>query len=229
MPKLAVIIGAGPGIAQSVADKLASSGYDLALVSRSSVKLSILTDQIRSKLSPGLSGISIQTYTADASDPTSLQATLDHISSSSAPEVVIYNAARVGQSKLQDTTLETFDTDFRTNVQGAFITAKWAEQVFNKNKTTRGDAKATLIFTGGGLSTHPRPTHVTLSLGKAALRNLTLNLHNALKDENIHVATVTVCGLVSPDAEKHKPVAIAEQYIKLISQSKPEWEAEITF
>jgi len=59
-----------------------------------------------------------------------------------------------------------------------------------------------------------------LSIGKAAVRNLANSLHIALAPKNIFVGTVTVCGLVDPNAEKHTPKNIAAQFWKLYTEKK---------
>lgn len=59
---------------------------------------------------------------------------------------------------------------------------------------------------------YPSPDFGSLSLGKAGVRSHAKMLAEALKTKSIRVGTVTICGIINPDDEKHNPDRIAENY-----------------
>jgi short-subunit dehydrogenase len=85
----------------------------------------------------------------------------------------------------------------------------------------------TILFTGGGLSLAPNPELISLSIGKAGIRALTLGTFESLKQKGIHVATVTVSTAVAPDSEAAE--AVAELFWHLHSQPIDKWTAEVMY
>jgi NAD(P)-dependent dehydrogenase (short-subunit alcohol dehydrogenase family) len=88
-----VIVGAGPGIGQSVAEAFAQEGYDLALLARQPQRLAGLCGELSKK-----SGRRIFSYAADAAAQESL---LQGVAAARAdlgdPEVLVYNVAQHAQ------------------------------------------------------------------------------------------------------------------------------------
>jgi len=85
-----------------------------------------------------------------------------------------------------------------------------------------------ILFTGGGLALHPAPAYSSLAVGKAALRNLTKSLHDELKGDGIHVATVTIAGFVQAGTY-FDPAKIAEAYFDLYAQPADSLDWEIVY
>ena len=73
------------------------------------------------------------------------------------------------------------------------------------------DKKGCVLLTGGGLAMYPISAFIPLSVNKAALRTLAYCLHEKLKNENIFVGTVTICGTVGAD-QFFSPQNIAKAY-----------------
>ena len=84
----------------------------------------------------------------------------------------------------------------------------------------------TIVITGGMPT--PIPEVTSLSLGKAGVRALTELLATKLGPNGVHVATVTVCGAVEPGTA-FDPGEIAEQYWRLHSQPREDWEREVVY
>ncbi|MBE8473778.1 SDR family NAD(P)-dependent oxidoreductase [Streptomyces justiciae] len=82
----------------------------------------------------------------------------------------------------------------------------------------------TFVVTGG--MPEPKPEYVSLSLGKAGVRALVDLLDRQYGPSGVHVATVTVSGPVAPGTA-WDPDEIAEQYWRLHTQPRAEWEREI--
>ena len=85
----------------------------------------------------------------------------------------------------------------------------------------------TILFTGGGLSLAPNSEYISLSIGKAGIRALTLGTFESFKLKGIHVAAVTVSTAVAPDSEAAE--AVVECFWHLHSQPIDEWTAEVTY
>lgn len=89
--------------------------------------------------------------------------------------------------------------------------------------------KGKLFFTGGGFALGGDPQWTSLSVGKAALRNLIQAFVKRTEGTGVHIAQLTVCGYVNPEDEKYSPAKIAEQYMKLFEQKPGEFEHEIIY
>lgn len=87
------------------------------------------------------------------------------------------------------------------------------------------DAMASLIVTSSMLPQHPIPQVFSLSLVKAAQRNLMESL--AMTYDGILLGLINVGGPVSPDAEVHNPTNIAEKAWEWFSKSKEQKSFEV--
>jgi NAD(P)-dependent dehydrogenase (short-subunit alcohol dehydrogenase family) len=217
MKPACLIVGAGPGIGQAVALAFAREGYDIALSSRSPAKLKAFQPAIEK------AGAASRVYEADGGDEASLHRLFAGVRKDFGdPEVVVYNPAAhaIGKPTLLES--EQLIADFRVNVVGALICAREAAPAMQ----TRG--KGTILLTGGGFAHEPAANYASLSLGKAALRNLTFSLAQELGAHGIHVATVTVYGFVQSGTH-FDPVRIAEAYVRLHRQAPGHFQTEMIF
>ena len=150
--KIAVIIGAGPGLGLSLGKVFGKNGFTPVLVSRSEEKLGKLVSDLKEL------GIDAFTETADASDTASLKKAMASIKAAhGAPTVMIYNAANTSPEA-------GWGVD--TDVAGAWTVCRdlIEDPEFLQNKSA-------LLFTGGGFGIHPFPAFGAMSLTKAALRS----------------------------------------------------------
>ena len=85
----------------------------------------------------------------------------------------------------------------------------------------------TILLTGGGFSLAPNPDYISLSIGKAGLRAMTLGMFESLKQKGIHIATVTVHTAVTPDSKEAE--AVGEHFWQLHSQPIGKWTAEVKY
>ena len=72
-------------------------------------------------------------------------------------------------------------------------------------------AKPALITTSSMLPHHPMPPYFSLSLVKAAQRNLMQSLHLTYAPQGVHVGVINVGGPVSEEQEAWNPANIAEK------------------
>lgn len=151
-----LILGAGPRVGSSVAAKFASSGYHVAVASRSGAQ------------TPGYLSLK-----ADFANPDSIPALFKAVKAEfkAAPSVVIYNAAALTAPLDEKSALSipaaTFAADLNVNTVSAYVAAQQAVLGW---ETLPEGAKKTFIYTGNILNTTvmPVPLMLDLGVGKAA-------------------------------------------------------------
>lgn len=207
MSKVIVIIGAGEGISKGVAERFGREGFAVALISRRRDKLEKLAAGLRE------SGIDAHAFVGDAGDAESMKDAFEQIWDKFTDiDVIHYNAARLKQVSIENETADSLTRDFKVNAGGIMTALKLVLPDMEKRN------EGTVLLTGGGFALHPDPRYGSLAIGKAAVRNMAQSLNVALQPKNIFVGTVTVAGFVSPQAEKHTPANIAEQFWKLYTE-----------
>jgi NAD(P)-dependent dehydrogenase (short-subunit alcohol dehydrogenase family) len=199
-----VVIGAGPGIGQAVGRRFAREGLPVALISRRPV-------EVEGALA----------LAADATDETGLTSALDKIVADlGAPDVVVYNAAKIAADRIGDLSLREHQEAWAVNVGGAITAAARLAPVMVAN------GGGSFLITGGMPET--KPDYVSLSLGKAGVRALVSLLDQTYGAGGLHAATVTVYGPVAPGTA-YDPDEIAEEYWKLHQQPRGEWIHELDY
>lgn len=211
---LCVVIGAGPGVGIHVARRFGQEGFALALLARDAGRVDALAQGLVDE------GMTARAFAADAAKPESLRNALEQAQAElGAPAVVVYNAA-VGKPGLpSNIPVQRLIEEFTVNVAGALVAAKHAIP------SMKDAGKGTLLFTGGGLALEPWPEMASLAVGKAGIRNLAFSLAKELAPAGIHVATVTINGLVKPGTD-FDPAKIADVYWELHQQGSGQWERE---
>jgi len=209
-PRHVVVIGAGPGLGAGIARRFGREGATVTLVARTAETLSPLAADLRA------AGVAVSTVTADAGDPTAFRAALETVGS---PDVVVYNVGLVVSDDLLTADAEHLQHALTVDVVGAVVAA----QVFTPAMRTAG--AGTLLVTGGGPALYPDPEHASLTLGKAALRNAVAVLHEQLAEDGVHVASVTVVGVIAPGTVLD-PDRLADAYWELHTQPRGEWAVD---
>lgn len=203
--KTIAIIGAGKGLSQAVAEKFSKQGFAVKLISRNPENLSNLATELQSK------GIDTESAAADAGNAAQLSEALQRLEPASGFDVVLYNAAVVKAKDILEETSETLTRDFEINAAGALNAL---QATYNGLKANKG----ALLLTGGGLAVQPSAEYGTLSVGKAGLRSLSLQLHERLKQDDIYVGLLTVAGFINPESETHSPELLADLFWKLYQE-----------
>ena len=207
----AIVIGAGPGIGVSVARRLAREGLPVGVIARSRATVEAALAAV-----PGAAGA-----TADVTDEAALRAALDAIvERHGVPEVLVYNAALIQGDAIGDLTAAQHLEAWAVNVVGAITS------VAHLGPRMADAGRGTILLTGG--MPEPVPDVASLSLGKAGLRALTQLLATQYAPAGIHVATVTVGGVVAPGTA-YDPDEIADHYWRLHEQAAGAWEREVVF
>ncbi|MGW7276166.1 SDR family NAD(P)-dependent oxidoreductase [Streptomyces sp. NPDC054864] len=209
----ALIIGAGPGIGQAVARRIAREGLPVALVARTKETVAAAAESI------GSLGVRAVPLVADAADETALNAALDAaVGELGEPDIVVYNAAVIRPDTIGELSHRDHSGTYAVNVLGALTAA--AHTLPGMARRGRG----TFVVTGG--MPEMKPQYVSLSLGKAGVRALVELLDAEYGASGVHVATVTVGGVVAPGTA-HDPDDIAELYWRLHTQPREQWEREV--
>ena len=212
MNKTCAVVGVGEGLGMAIAKRFHRENYQLALMSRSLDKLKQYEQSLQGSAA-------VKSFSADASSTESLTKAFQQVKDTlGSPEVLIYNAAMLRETDLMNVTAEELLQDYRVNVVGALICVQQVVKDMQEAK------KGTILVTGGGYAIAPEPKMASLSMGKAALRNLTFSLREQLQPDGIRVATVIINNIIGSDSH-YTAEKIAETYWELHtadSLDKPE-------
>ncbi len=130
------------------------------------------------------------------------------------PEVVVYNAALIQRDQPAELSSQAQLDAWSVNVVGAITTAAHLLPAMAR----RGSGS--FIVTGG--PPEPDPLFTSLSLGKAGVRALVSPLDHQYRAAGVHVATVTVAGVVA-SGTPFDPDDIADHYWELHTQVVSGW------
>ena len=218
------IVGSGPMIGSHVARLFATRGFaKVALFSRSASNLS----QDAAFVTSGAPSVSVKTYPADVTDHTALAAALEKaVSDLGAPEVVVYNAARIKRGTIGQYSPDDILEDFKIPNLGLYTTASVLVPHLQAYAKSHPNSHPALFVTSGAIIHQPFAPVFSLSMAKTAQASLTKVLAEGNADV-VHVALVTVGGNVSAEEEVRNPPNIATKFWELYEQKKGHWEFEV--
>ncbi|MBQ6006629.1 MAG: SDR family oxidoreductase [Selenomonadaceae bacterium] len=205
MKKLAVVIGAGRGMGNHIAERFAKENFQVVLVARRQSALEEYAAEFSAK------GYEVFTHAADVSDTESLTKLFSDVQERfGAVDVLIYNAAFMSGGRASQITSVEATEHFKVDVAGALHCVR---QVLPK-QIERGEGA--IIFTGGLFGVYPNANfeYACMSMDKAALRALAQMLNAELKDKGIFAGVVQIMGVVG-SSEHFAPKNIADAYWKL--------------
>ncbi|TCJ16028.1 SDR family NAD(P)-dependent oxidoreductase [Rubrobacter taiwanensis] len=225
--KIAVILGAGPGLGAAVARRFSGEGFAVALMSRRRESFLRAQREIEER------GGRVLSVTADAADAASVASAFDRVRDElGAPEVLVYNAGAFRMGGILEVPPETFEECWRVNCAGAFHAA---QQVLPE-MAERG--RGTVLLTGATASLRGSANFSALAVGKFGLRALAQSMAREFGPRGIHVAHVIIDGQIDtervremyPGRESHtmlSPESIAEVYWQLHAQDPTAWTLEL--
>lgn len=206
--KTIVVVGAGAGIGNHVAEVFAKQEFRAVLVARNKAKLDGYVKDFQEK------GYEAYAQVGDAADPASLNAVFEKVREQfGKTDVLVYNAAILEGGTPSSLSGEELMRHYQVDVASALDCVK---QVLPEQLSA---GEGTILFTGGGLALHPIAEYTCVSMGKAALRALAITLHQELKEKGIFTGIVTIMGNVAPDTH-YDPALIAEKYWQLYTERK---------
>ena len=217
MNKLCTVIGVGPGMGLAIAKKFAKQGFNLALVARRKKALEEYEKQLST------TGVKTFSFPTDVSDLDQLGSTMNKIEKEAGQSnPLIYNVSVLNPSVPSKLKIEDLIQEFKINVASALVSVKKVLPFMQKAKTGK------IFLTGGGLALNPCYEYVSLGIGKAAMRSLSISLSQELKQYGIHVATITIDGMIEPGG-RFDPDRIAEEYWRLYNQKPGKQEIEVIY
>ena len=206
--KLAVIIGAGKGMGNHIAERFAKENFRVVLVAR---RQSVLDEYVAEFAAKGYEACAM---VADVSDTKSLTKLFAAVQAKfGAVDVLIYNAAFMQGGRASELSSAEALDHFKVDVAGAI---HCVQQILPK-QLERGDGA--IIFTGGLFGVYPNANadFACMSMDKAALRAFAQMLNAELKDKGIFAGIVQIMSIVGSN-EHFAPKNIADAYWQLYSE-----------
>jgi NADP-dependent 3-hydroxy acid dehydrogenase YdfG len=181
-----LVVGVGPGLGMSVAQRFGIQGYAVALVSRSADRHAGYLQALDA------AGVDAAAFTADAADPVQLRVAVDAVRRHFGRTDVGYYGPAATMSLAGDiTTLTAADAD--SALKNVLPAVDFASLLIPE-LTDRGDGG--LLFAGGLSAVVPMPPLAGLALYAAALRNYAITLNAALAPAGVYAGTITIGGLI---------------------------------
>jgi NADP-dependent 3-hydroxy acid dehydrogenase YdfG len=206
MPHL-LIVGAGPGISGATAHRFGADGYDVGLIARREEALAELGAELRAD------GVRTEWATAEAGDPDSLTAAAGRLLATlGSVDVLLYNVSAGRQAGVPELSPE----DLLADVAAGVVGLQTAVRAVLPGMRERGSG--TVLATGGGSADRPIVSMASLGVQKAALRALAEVQAAGLAPDGIHVATVTVRGLVGEE-KQIPPNRVAAEFADLVAET----------
>ena len=205
MKKTIVVLGAGNGCGNRVAEKFGNNDFRVILMARNAEHLAEYEKEFKEK------GIEVFTKVADAAKAETVTKAFDEVKAEfGVPDVLFYN---VGITSADADLKEPKDAEllmkrYQVDVAGAYHAIR---QVIGEEFSQK---KGTILVTGGGFALYPMDEFLPLSMDKAALRAMCIALHNKLKEQDVYVGTLTVTDSIVPGG-KCDPALLAEDFWKM--------------
>jgi NAD(P)-dependent dehydrogenase (short-subunit alcohol dehydrogenase family) len=230
--KLAVIVGAGPGLGCALARRFGKAEMNVAMAARNVARLEDLTLECA-----GI-GHGAKAYACDATDETAVEDFFRRVRSElGEPDVVVYNAGAFVPRGIVETSAEEFERCWRVGCLGGFLVGRAAARGMLE-RIGRGGPGGTILFTGATASLRGSAGFHNLAVGKFGLRALAQSMARELHPKGIHVAHVIIDGRIrAPGAVEHTaealggdlldPSVIAEAYFQLHCQPRSAWTLEM--
>jgi len=206
MKKTMIVVGAGKGLGNGVAEKFGSNDFRVILMARSEEHLKEYAADFAAK------GIEVYTQAADAADFGAFAQTFRQVVETyGTPDVLFYNVGITDADEKDKITPQTLVDRYCVDVAGAYNCIKLVDTKEFSEK------EGAILVTGGGLALQPYADYLPLSMDKAALRAMVLALTPVLKEKGIYIGTVQVTGTIGSN-EHFAPKNIAEEFWKLYSK-----------
>ena len=208
MKKTIVVVGAGKGLGNGVAEKFGVGGFRVVLMARSEEHLKEYAADFEAK------GIEVYTQAADVADLDAFAKVFGEVVKSyGTPDVLFYNVGITVADEDVKISAQTLVERYVVDVAGAYNCIKLVdtEEFAERN--------GTILVTGGGLALQPYADYLPLSMDKAALRAMVQALSPVLKEKGIYLGTVQVTGTIGSN-DFYAPKAIAEEFWKLYTEQE---------
>jgi short-subunit dehydrogenase len=219
-----LVLGSGPGIGNAVATLFASQRFNrIALLARNAARLLDDAERVRTA---GGRAVEVRTWSVDIAQLDDLSQVLDEVAAWGPVETVFFNAARVVGNSFFDTPVQEMRYDFEITNVALYEVSRWAYPTLKALAAQDVAAKPMILVTNSGLWIEPMTELLTLSLTKAAQRNLVGSLAQVAVKDGIHVALLSPMGVVSPEMKNRNPKNIAVKAWELYAEERDHWSLE---
>ena len=206
MKKTIVVVGAGRGLGNGVAEKFGSNDFRVILMARSEEHLKEYAADFAAK------GIEVHTQAADVADFDAFAQTFSKVVEAyGTPDVLFYNVGVTVADTEVEMTTQTLVERYTVDVAGAYNCVRLVDTEEFAEK------KGAILVTGGGLALQPYAGYLPLSMDKAALRAMVHALTPVLQEKGVYIGTVQVTGTIGSN-DFYAPKTIAEEFWKLYDQ-----------
>ncbi|MCM1083915.1 MAG: SDR family NAD(P)-dependent oxidoreductase [Clostridium sp.] len=206
MKKTIVVVGAGKGLGNGVAEKFGNNDFRVILMARSEDHLKEYAADFTAK------GIEVYTQAADVADFDAFAKVFGEVVKTyGTPDVLFYNVGvTVADAEVKIST-QTLVERYTVDVAGAYNCIRLVD---TEEFAVKHGA---ILVTGGGLALQPYAGYLPLSMDKAALRAMVQALSPVMKEKGIYLGTVQVTGTIGSD-DFFAPKTIAEEFWKLYTE-----------
>jgi NAD(P)-dependent dehydrogenase (short-subunit alcohol dehydrogenase family) len=218
--RVALIVGAGPGLSASLARAFATAGIKVGLVARSTAKLAAVAGETGAK-----------SFTCDASQPADVEKLFAAVTDQMGePDVVVYNASYRQRGPFTELDPGEVAKSLAVSAYGGFLVAQQAARRMLPHQ------HGAILFTGASASVKGYAQSAPFAMGKFALRGLAQSMARELHPQGIHVAHFVIDGGIRsarraeaadrPDSMLD-PDAIAASYLHVLQQPRSAWSWEV--
>jgi NADP-dependent 3-hydroxy acid dehydrogenase YdfG len=215
MSRVAIVVGAGPGVSGSFARLLADDGWDIGLVGADQAVLDELAKDLEAR------GATVGRALADVTDTEAATAALTRMAEHSGRvDLLHFNPSAFREKDPLELSVAELLQDVALGV-GALLTAVQAVRPFMS-------AGARVTVTGSMAADQPWNKAASLGVQKAGVRNLVHSIDATLKDDGIRAVSVTVRGTLSKEGP-FTPDRVAEALLAAMRQDESSWRTEIPY
>ncbi len=216
--RVAVIIGAGPGLGAAVARKLGQAGFAIALIARDEQRLTQLGEALQAE------DITVGWTAVDVTNSDELAAAVTRFGGFSGQiDLLHHNAVAFRSAPASSLSAADLLADVAVGTASMLTSATAALPFMQPG--------GLVLATGGGSADHPMTSAASLGVQKAALRNLVTALDRDLRKRGIRAASLTVNGTIAAGTP-FAPERIADAFFELVSaagDAGDDWQPEVPF
>jgi NAD(P)-dependent dehydrogenase (short-subunit alcohol dehydrogenase family) len=177
--RVAIITGGSSGIGLEVGRRLVADGYDVVLTARTAGKLQAAADEIGARWAA-----------ADSADPEAFAAV---VAQAGRVDLLVHAAGVMAGTFVRKESLDTFESELRTNLTSAFVVAHAALAAMTPG--------GRMVFLSSSSSHAPQPGKAAYSASKAGLNAFALALAKEVERDGIAVHVVTTGPVATPMLE----------------------------
>lgn len=221
-----LVVGSGPGIGTTTASLFARHGFtQIGLISRNAERLQQDVSTVRKATSQP--GLQIKTYPADTGSVDQLRGALANFHDElGAPEVVLFNAARIAESTIGQDGPEVLLQDFQMMNVGLYVVATWATPLLI-SRAEEKLGRPSFLLSGGAVHEDPLPEVFSLCMQKAAQHNLMKSLDKQFGAQGVHFGVVNIGGPVTDEDPVINVKNISETFWELAQEEKGKWRHSV--